>query len=451
MKNNHRIKSKLSMILCAVIAAACVFMAYSCTENSIEKFAVSTAVYPEMSPYPKNYVLLSDDARRDALDKYYEDRRKQINQPDLDDFDFSPFTETSMNILQSCDVDNSVISPSALYLTLASIAETAAGERREEIVSFLSPDGTAETMRKISKAMWNSTYSSSGVPDCAISTSLWLSDKLHYNRETLDFLAENYYISSFYGNMSSESYSNAAADWLKGSTGGMTDVEENIFNPDTFAVMLTSVEFQASWCEEFDKNKTESGTFHSPDGDVAAEYMKRQTTDNYYFTEDFAAVRLELDGGNMWFILPDEECDEERLINDAAGMICGKKDAAESKFIKINLAIPKFDVTSELELADKIKDTVGGTIFKDGADFSTLITDALPTSFISGVTQSARLSIDEIGVSGAAYYKVDYYGAAMPPDDEVDFTLDRPFFCAVTVAKNLPVFAAYISLPLTKR
>lgn len=332
-------------------------------------------------------------------------------------------------------------------MTLTSIAETEAGEGREEIVSSLSPDGSIETLREISKAMWNAAYSSSGVPDSSISISLWLNDNLHYNRETLDFLAENYYISSFSGNMSSKSYSKAAADWLKYSTGGVLEKNTGIFSPDKFAVMLTSVKFQANWHDKFDKSKTKSGVFHSPDGDVNADYMKRQITDSYYFAEDFAAVRLGLDGGNMWFILPDEEYDAERLINDAAGVICGKSGAADSKFIKINLSIPKFDITSELELTDKIKDTVGSAVFEDGADFSPLISDTLPEAFISEITQSARLSIDEVGVSGSAYYNVGYYGAAMPPDEEVDFTLDRPFFCAVTGANNLPFFVAYVTLP----
>lgn len=304
MKNNRRLKIKLSMILCVVFAVFCVFMAYSCAEKGMEKFALSTAVYPEMSPYPKNNSIFTSESRQEAYDKYRVDREKQIDQPALDGFDFAPFTETSMNILLSFDAGNAVISPSALYLTLTSIAETEAGEGREEIASSLSPDGSIETLREISKAMWNSAYSSSGVPDSSISISLWLNDNLHYNRETLDFLAENYYISSFSGNMSSKSYSKAAADWLKYSTGGALEKNTGIFSPDKFAVMLTSVKFQANWHDKFDKSKTKSGVFHSPDGDVNADYMKRQITDSYYFAEDFAAVRLGLDGGNMWFILP---------------------------------------------------------------------------------------------------------------------------------------------------
>lgn len=103
MKNNRRLKIKLSMLLCVVLAAFCVFMAYSCAEKGMEKFALSTAVYPEMSPYPKNNSFFTSEFRQEAYDKYLVDREKQIEQPALDGFDFAPFTETSMNILLSFD------------------------------------------------------------------------------------------------------------------------------------------------------------------------------------------------------------------------------------------------------------------------------------------------------------------------------------------------------------
>ena len=50
---------------------------------------------------------------------------------------------------------------------------------------------------------------------------MWLRDDLSYNQDTLKTLAENYYASSFQGNMSDEAYSQALRDWLNEQTGGL--------------------------------------------------------------------------------------------------------------------------------------------------------------------------------------------------------------------------------------
>ena len=37
--------------------------------------------------------------------------------------------------------------------------------------------------------------------------------------------------------------------------------------------------------------------------------------------------------------------------------------------------------------------------------------------------------------------------AAMPPEDEMDFTLDRPFLFVITNAGGLPLFAGIVNHP----
>ena len=36
----------------------------------------------------------------------------------------------------------------------------------------------------------------------------------------------------------------------------------------------------------------------------------------------------------------------------------------------------------------------------------------------------------------------------MPPDEEIDFTLDRPFLFVVTGAGNLPLFVGIVNQPV---
>ncbi len=60
------------------------------------------------------------------------------------------------------------------------------------------------------------------------------------------------------------------------------------------------------------------------------------------------------------------------------------------------------------------------------ADFSPL-TDKADAIFLSQAKHAARVTIDEEGVVAAAYTVMVACGAALPPDERVEFTLDRPF------------------------
>ena len=40
-----------------------------------------------------------------------------------------------------------------------------------------------------------------------------------------------------------------------------------------------------------------------------------------------------------------------------------------------------------------------------------------------------------------------YAGASRPPEEEVYFTLDRPFLFCVTGAQNLPLFVGIVNQP----
>ncbi len=48
-------------------------------------------------------------------------------------------------------------------------------------------------------------------------------------------------------------------------------------------------------------------------------------------------------------------------------------------------------------------------------------------------------------MEAAAYTVMMMAGAAMPPKDEVDFTLDRPFLFVVTGADSLPLFVGIVN------
>ena len=67
---------------------------------------------------------------------------------------------------------------------------------------------------------------------------------------------------------------------------------------------------------------------------------------------------------------------------------------------------------------------------------------------LTGVNQAARVIIDEQGVKAASYLEFPGAGAAMPPEEIIDFILDRPFvFVIADTQTGIPLFTGVVNEP----
>lgn len=67
--------------------------------------------------------------------------------------------------------------------------------------------------------------------------------------------------------------------------------------------------------------------------------------------------------------------------------------------------------------------------------------------FISQTSHGARVMVDEEGCTAAAYTVMAAAGGAMPPVEEMDFVVDRPFIFVITGDSGLPLFAGIVNEP----
>ena len=79
------------------------------------------------------------------------------------------------------------------------------------------------------------------------------------------------------------------------------------------------------------------------------------------------------------------------------------------------------------------------------ADFSPMTADT--EAYLSQARHAARVAIDEEGVTAAAYTVMMTAGAAAPPEEEVDFALNRPFVFVITGTDGLPLFVGIVHQP----
>ena len=120
-------------------------------------------------------------------------------------------------------------------------------------------------------------------------------------------------------------------------------------------------------------------------------------------------------------------------------------DWENSKYMKVNLSVPKFDVASTQDLSDGLKAMGATDIFAEYvAEFTNLTSDE--PIYLTGANQSVRVQIDEEGVKAAAYIELPGAGSAAPPEEIIDFVLDRPFLFVIT-NDNIPLFAGCVNQP----
>ena len=409
------------------------------------RYAVSTAQYPQLCGYPTEA-----NWSQDAHSSWWADQRAMHDQPDgYADSLQECWEQLLPKLLSGQPGENTACSPVNIYIALAMLAECTGGQSRQQLLELMNAD-TLEALRLQANQVWRAHYNNDGLTKSILGSSLWLEKDYGFDENTVKLLSENYYASVFQGDLGSQEMNTALRSWLNEQTEGLlTDqVQEVIMDPATVLALATTVNYQVQWTDEFSAKANVNQIFHGTKGDTPATFMRTELTyGRYYWSDSFGAVALGLeDGSQMWLFLPDEGIAPERITEEVMEFLrLQKEDRANSKSLRIKLSVPKFDVASDSELSDTLK-TLGVTdIFTPGtADFSAILPKD-DGGYIDQVKHAARVLIDEKGVTAAAFTTILRAGASMPPEDEMEFTLDRPFLFMIESRDGLPLFAGIVN------
>ena len=426
-------------------------------------YAIEQAVYPETAPYPDEteYINpLTGDFDDEGFSQVYDAWRESLlaqreaGQRLADDPGGLPaFLRAAIpQFLSGSPGENRACSPLNVYMALAMLAELTGGESRQQILDLLGAE-SGEALRAQANALWQAHYRSDGGTTSILASSLWLNQEISFLPETMETLANTYYASSYQGEMGSADFDRALQDWLNAQTGGLLEgqIQDITLDAETVLALATTLYFQAKWADEFSESRTSPQSFHTLTEDITCDFMHGSRVSTYYWGERFGAVGLPLEngGGTMWFLLPDEGYTPEDLLSDdqAMAFLLSDGEWENSKDLIINLSLPKFDITSKLDLGEGLKALGITDVFDPQVSDFTPTTRDLEGIFLSQARHGVRVAIDEEGVTAAAYTVMSMAGASAPPEDEMDFTLDRPFLFAVTSDAGLPLFVGSVYRP----
>ena len=410
--------------------------------------AVSQAEYPASAPYPDE----SSDAAGASYEAWYQDQAarrewsKQCNQT-LGSF----LSSTIPQFLAGQTEENRVYSPLSLYMALAMLAELTDGNSRQQVLDLLDvPD--LETLRTRATALWQSHYVNDGATTCILASSLWLDQDVTFVQSTLDTLSKTYYASTYQGKMGSKETNQALRSWINEQTGGLLQeqAEGLELSAETVLALVTTVYFRAKWASEFSPSATEPGLFHGLSQDITCDFMKSSSTQRYCRGEAFSAVYQPLEGGGgMWLLLPDAGSTPEDLLSsgEAVRFLLTQDTWEDSQYLTVHLRMPKFDVASDLDLSQGLQSLGVTDVFDSHVSDFTPTTTQTEELYISQANHAARVMVDEEGCTAASYTVLAVEGAGMPPEEEVDFTLDRPFLFVITGEDGLPLFVGTVYEP----
>ncbi len=404
--------------------------------GSVQAKAVSVADYPQYQ---------------------WESRQNEMEQICGSLYDF--FAQSISQTLSGSEGKNQVYSPANLYYALAVSAELTAGSTRQQILDAIGV-GDMDTLRQQANTYWNACYYDRK-DQTLLANSIWLDEGLDYNQETMDTLAGNYYTSVYQSDLDSPKTAKAITSWLNKQTGNLLKGNTGGPNiPQVPALMAYSTVFyRVKWSMfgEFNPQNNTQDIFHAPSGDRTVTFMHRkevQTT--YYFFEDFGAISLGLrDGGRMWLILPDADKTVEDVLSssDYAQLVLSVnreqfygEESEHHKYMKVNLSMPKFDISASSDLREDVEALGIREMFQTTADFSGSVESDLPVWFES-INQATRIAVDEEGITAASYIELPGAGAAKPPEEIIDFILDRPFLFVVSNRYEVPLFAGIVNEP----
>lgn len=358
-------------------------------------------------------------------------------------------------ILSGHGGENLVYSPVNLSIALAMAAETAGGSTRAQILEqfgVISPEPLREGSRYI-QALCSDTREDS---QAELASSVWLSNSVGYDQDTLDILASEHFADSFRGEPGTDGYNKLLQEWTNEKTHGiLQESAEGLKLPDPMVMSLMSaVYFKASWSSPFTPY-TCTKYFHSPDGDEECSFMYKTIYGSYYNGEIFTAATLPFSGGeSMTFILPDDGVDMGSVLGDSSlfwGFLRDRytnhEDGSRTSRRNISVTVPMSDVQSDNELSGVLK-KMGITDAFDlmSANFAPLLNSHMPV-YISRVDHAARVRIDENGCEAASYVQLSMDSGEAPGAAPIELCLGRPFIFLIQSRDGLPLFIGIVDRP----
>ena len=359
--------------------------------------------------------------------------------------------------------NNFVISPYSVFMALAMTVESTNGTSREEILNALNM--SYEELYMYVKNLYSDHKKEfkgenmlgnkfvQGLED--INNSIWVEEGLTLKEDTMNSLADNFYVSTykvpFVNNI--DKANQAFRSYIKNATRGLIDKDFNISN-ETIFMLVNTYYLKDIWDENIKELSFTKETYNFINFDESTTNTKLLMGDYFdgkpYETEMFKTATTRTNHGyRIKFILPQDGYTVEDIYTREVLKEVSENDAylaVDDVNMEMNHTkcyFPEYDAEYDGDIRNALSEKFGiKSVFNiDTADFTSLVDGP---AFIQQVLHQTKLTVNRYGIEGAAVTVQNVCGSAGPgPYTNVyhTFVVDKAFAFIITDYLGTVVFS----------
>lgn len=222
-------------------------------------------------------------------------------------------------------------------------------------------------------------------------------------------------------------------DWCDSKTHGKVKEIIDKLEDSIFMIILNAIFFKGEWMKQFNKGLTSKKIFYNFNSEKDGKNVDMMTITSYYqYFQDSNLQAIILpykkDSISALIILPKKNLDINELIDilneDNEYLYTIIKNLRD---LKVNLYIPKFELTYQNSLKGVLKNMGVNLAFENKADFSNIRSQN--DLMIDEIIHKSYLKINEEGTEAAAVTMIEMMLTSMAPRQEQIYymNIDRPF------------------------
>ena len=235
---------------------------------------------------------------------------------------------------------------------------------------------------------------------------------------------------------------NQVNKWCDKKTHGKISKIIDLLDPATYLLVLNAIYFKGEWINQFEKDLTKKQVFYNFNKEEKnIDTMEITKYFNYFEDSNLQAIELNFKKEviSALIILPNKKLS----INEFIEILDKDNDYYYSiinnlKRNKVNLRLPKFEITYSKQLKEVLKMIGVSLPFEKNADFSKIRSQN--DIYINEIIHKTYLKVDEQGTEAAAVTMIEMLtGSAFQPEQEKIYFMhvNRPFLFILR-NKNLP-------------
>lgn len=339
--------------------------------------------------------------------------------------------------------DSFVISPLSAKLALSMAAAGAdSGSVTEKEMLDLFGYGSKEDMLADCGSIITEL---DGLENIDTANFVWVSDRLEGLKDSYsDTLKDVFAAESFVSDLTSKNFVKRLNSRVSKATKGMIpELLKEPLSEDARLALVNALYFKNEWQFKFDVSSTRDRDFYGKSGTVQVPTMYLAERLQYGEGKRFKSVQLfYTDGSYMTVYLPlDGNAQIADLIAEMSIDEINAELETEHDVKDVVLHMPKFECESGGSLLEMLECLGVREAFDPLTAAFGEITDSDEKLYISKIIQAAKIVCDEDGTEAAAATLAAMdAGGAMPAEDIIEFTVDRPFLYEIKTASGETLF-----------